>query len=554
MMFKKVPIGIENYIEANQSFYVDKTLIIKDIIEYHLGRSILITRPRRFGKSLTVSMLDYFFTNQGNYRNEFADKKILMDPKYESFLNQYPVIRLNMKNVCQANSDEMLKAATETISNLFRNHKDAMDNPGLFKYEVEKYLRIANHETTDPSDYTDSIYFLSELLRKKYNQKVIILIDEYDTPLENANQNGFYQDVVVFFKTLYSTSLKGNDNLLFSLTTGVLQIAKESIFSELNNLDVYSVIDEGFGQYFGFTEDEVCRIFSHFNIRADIEEIKNWYGGYFCGETYLFNPWSILNYVQKEILECYWANTGSNQTVSALIRHLPNGMSDLNDFINNANLSLPINTYISYKDLSYTREVVSSILVQGGYLVARRIGKSKLFHVRIPNEEIREVFFTEIMERNNIRVESDLVTKLRDALLNGDATAISSLLQEFVLSAFSYYELTKEKDYQILVVTLLAVLFDKYVVKSEVNNAKGRCDVMLLPKNNALPGMIIELKKYKGQLGKKRLEAKCHEAIQQIKSKEYYEELLRFNVSSCLLYGFVFDDRNSEIKMEEIHK
>lgn len=551
-MIKNIPLGVENYIEANSYFYVDKTLIIKDIIDNCIGRPLLITRPRRFGKSLMISMLEYFFTNKGDYLEYFKDKKILnIDEKYKKYLNQYPVIHLNMKNISAPDYKSMLNQTFDLIASLFRKYPEILEMNTLFDYEKEKYLNFANKKLSDPFSYADAINFLSELLFKKYNKKVVILIDEYDTPLENSYQNNFYEDAIEFFKRFYSATLKANENVLFSLTTGVLQISKESIFSELNHLNVFSVTNDTFVQYFGFTENEVLDIFSHFNMQIDIDIVRKYYGGYGTEECNIYNPWSVLNFVENETFDSYWVNTGSNTTIYNLIENIPDSLTFLNEFINNNNLQFKFDNSITYKDVKMNMESLFSFLVQSGYLVAKKTNKMNLYYLYIPNEELKNVFEREIIARNIDSGIYQLAYKFKNSFLVGNTEEISRILSDFIISSFSYYNLRKENDYQNIITALLAVLFNDYLVKNEVNNAYGRCDIMLSPKNNKNIGMIIEIKKYKGRVGTKRFENYANAAIKQIRDNQYYSELKSIGCKECLLYAFIFDDGNNYIKMEK---
>lgn len=398
-MIKNIPLGVENYIEVCSYYYVDKTMIIKDIINKFIGRPLLITRPRGFGKSLMLSMIDNFFSNKCDNEKNFINRKIYNDKGCLEYLNSYPVIHLNMKNVSSLNYESMIKLTFDMISSVFRSFGDLV-NDNLFDIEIEKYNNYANIRYNDPFLYVESIKFLSELLFKKYKKKVVILIDEYDTPLENAYQNGFYDQAIEFFKRFYSATLKANEYSLFSITTGVLQISKESIISELNNLNVYSVVDDDFIEYFGFTQDEVNELLKHFNIDCDRKEIENYYSGYGNENCNIYNPWSILSFVQKEEIAPYWANSGSNTTIRNLITAIPNSITRLNEFINNKKQSFKFNNYLSYRDVKNNYETLFSFLVQSGYLVARRVSKTGDFNLFIPNQEIKEVFEKEIIVRN----------------------------------------------------------------------------------------------------------------------------------------------------------
>ncbi len=550
-MIKNIPLGVENFIEACQSYYVDKTLIIKDIIDNCLGRPLLITRPRRFGKSLMISMLESFFTNKSDNSKFFNDKKIYNDKNSMNYLNKYPVIHINMKDISAPDYESMLKMTFELISSIYRSFSEILEVNDLFKVEKEKYLNIANNEYNESIYYIESIKFLSLLLFKKYNKKVVILIDEYDTPLENAFQNGFYEEAIDFYKRFYSATLKANDNVLFSFTTGVLQISKESIFSELNNLNVYSNVDNAFVEYFGFTENEVVELMEKYDVKYDLNKLRDYYSGYGNNRINIYNPWSILNYIESEVYESYWTNTGSNITISNLVSSIPNSLEFLNEFVNNKALSFKFNNSISYKDVKNNYETLFSYLVQSGYLVARRIDDTNLYNLFIPNLEIFEVFEREIISRNIDKNILSIAASLRSSLINGNTNDISKILSDYIVSSFSYFDLNEEKDFQNVITGILAVLFNDYIVKSEVNNTRGRCDIMLFPKDKKNVGIIIELKYYKGRIGKKRLEQYSNKALLQIEENKYYVELEKYGCNRILLYSFIFDNNDNYINLKE---
>lgn len=552
MAIKSLPIGIEDFASACDKYYVDKTLILKDIIDHCFGQSILITRPRRFGKSLMLSMIEYFFSFRRESKSLFSDKKISQcKGDYFKHLNAYPVIRLNMKNITQPNYEEMMSASIEQISGLFRANADVLDTD-LFEIEKSRFIDICNAKMENPIDYVGALAFLAEMLFKKYKKKAIILIDEYDTPLENAQQYGFYDKAAEFFKRLYSTTLKANEFAQFALLTGVLQISKESIFSELNNLTVFGPIDQTFNEYFGFSESEVKLALEYFDIKSDINKVREYYSGYgYDGNVY--NPWSILNYILNERLDRYWVNSGSNKTINKLIEDIPGSFEALNEFINNKSKTFFYNRAITYLDVKSNYETLFSYLVQTGYLTARPIEDSSDCLLCIPNAEIRSVFENEIVMRNLPKRTFDVAKALRDAVLKGEEDNISHYLKEYVFDQYSYYDkLTNEKDFQMIINGIMGILFGDYLVKPEVNSKFGRCDIMLSPKNSKGPGIVIEIKKFKGKISKSRFEKAASDALMQIKEKEYYGELIRMKTKPILLYAFVFSDYNNFVKAETL--
>ena len=553
MISVNLPIGIEDYSIANSKYYVDKTLIIKDIIDKYEGNSILITKPRRFGKSLMLSMLDYYFSLNVKDNHLFDDKLIAKEnSKYLEEMNNHPVIHLNMKNLYSNSADALLEQVIEIISNIYSNYYYLLDSDKLIDLEKEKYQEILNKNLTDKFLYVQAIYFLSKLLYKHHGKKVVILIDEYDTPLEDAYQKGFYNDVIYFFKKMYSSCLKANEYMYFSMITGVLEIAKESIFSDLNNLCVCSVVDEELSQYFGFTSLEIEKMIQDFEIEYSIDKIEEWYGGYGTKDVHIFNPWSIINFMYKRKFFAYWVNSGSKDTVEKIISDIPNALNILNEFVNNKYLTFTFNNSISYKDIKNDTSTLFSYLVQSGYLVARSTDEYNNYNLTIPNLEIKNVFENEIIDRNRIITNYSIINSLKDAIIEKKVDEISYILKDFIINSFSYYDLTLEKDYKTMLVTLFSVLFTSHIVKSEVNSKNGRCDIMILPKNDKNLGLVIELKKYKGRIAKDRLSSYSKQALEQIKENNYYDELERLRINKILMYGFAFDDKNNSISFDEI--
>ena len=547
-----LPIGINDFAHANETYYVDKTLIIKDILDSYTGKSILITRPRRFGKTLTLSMIDYFFNINKDSKKLFSDKLIYKEAnRYKEQINKYPVIHINMKDLSADSPSSLINQTIDLISKTYREFVYLLDDPNILEIEKKEFLDISNKKNNDIYFYTTAIKNLSLLLEKHHKEKVIILIDEYDTPLDISYQKNYYDDVVLFFKKLYSSSIKDNQSLYFSILNGVLEVAKESIFSDLNNLNVLSVLNKNLSEYFGFTMDEVKKLLLDFKFDIDIEEVKKWYGGYGIKNVELFNPWSVLNLINNEMFGQYWMNTGSNNTLLSLINQIPNSINTLNEVINNKNITFKINNSITYKDVQNDFPTLLSYLIQTGYLQAKQVDMYGNYYVTLPNEELVYTFEREIISRGINTNQYNVALALKSAILGSKIDEISSILKEYVLNSFSYYDLKTEKEYQTMFVGILAVLFGDYIVKSEVNTSNGRCDIMLLPKNNKNIGLIIELKKYKGRISEQRSIKYANDALNQIETKLYYQELEKHKIKNILLYALVFDDANVKVLSKE---
>ena len=537
-MKKGLPIGIENYIDAQQYYYVDKTMFVKEILQRYIGKALLITRPRRFGKTLLLSMVDAFFDILGSNESLFAEKKILIEmPASRRFLNQVPVVHLNMKNVTGTSQEEILYKAKDEIIAAYRRFAFLKDSPALYANDKLEFVKILNGEIEEEFIYKNAIKKLCSYLFAHYQKKVIILIDEYDTPLESAYSNGIYDQCITFFKELYSSSLKGNEYAMFSICTGVLELSKESLFSGLNNLEVSSVASADLSKYLGFTEEEVKEMLSYYQDQTDIHELSKWYGGYDFGEVEIYNPWSVLNYIKFHEFAPYWVNTGSNHLIDELLDEPTR--NELLSLLNSERI-VHLNMAINYRDLKQDSNAIYSYLVHAGYLLARSNGSGS-YRLGLINDEIYAMFQKDIIGREMKEEGLEIAKSLRAAFLDGDAARIGAILEEYVLFSFSYYDLRKEKDYQHVFVGLLSVLFPDYVVQSEANGLKGRCDIMISPKRTGGMGAIIELKYYDYALSKTTLETRLNGCIKQIEEHRYYEELLRRKCKRVFLYGFVFD-------------
>lgn len=540
-MRKELPIGIEDYDKSQNYYYVDKTLIIDEIIRSMIGKSILVTRPRRFGKTLTVSMLDYFFSNQLDSDSLFSNKKIASTASY-AYLNKYPVIHINMRTVNGSNEEEIIYKAINNLSSLYEKHQYLLNSGKLSDIDKDYYRSIIAKTFSHNYLYQDSLFKLSSFLFKHFNQKVIILIDEYDTPCESSYENKIYEKTIGFFEELYSSALKGNDNVLFSFVTGVLEISKESLFSGLNNMSVHSVIDNKLNIYFGFTKEETLELLKDYDLLDKYDELEKWYGGYEFGNTTLFNPWSIINYVEKQQNRPHWVNTAQTNIIrELLVGHVKEEFLSL---VNNQYQAIMFNNAINYLDFTHDKNAIYSYLTQAGYIIAKYKEAPNLYSVRIPNREIYEVFKNDIIAKEfNISL-LQIASRLKVAFENNKIDDISIILDDYIVSSLSYYDVKNEKTYQALLTGILAVLFDTHIVNNEVNTLKGRCDIMVSPKQDNDIGLIVEVKyrqNVKSVLSSNKLKDSAKSAINQIESHKYYQELLRRKCSKILLYGITFD-------------
>lgn len=542
-----LPIGIENYQEAVNKYYVDKTLLIRDIVEYNFSTSILITRPRRFGKSLALSMLETYFSDEVDGDKYFKDKKIVTEwNQYQEYLNKYPVIHLNMKNVEPDNIDYLYDMIRLEVSKLYNHFLPRFDNT-LNKEELETVQTLAGQYAPLPL-LMNSIELLSRYLYKVTGKKVVLLIDEYDTPIQNACYKSFYQEAIGFFKPFYTSALKGNDALTLAVVTGVMQISKESLFSGLNNLKVYSILDNRLSSYFGFTEKEVIEMLNYYHIKEDINKIRDYYGGYLFGNTHLFNPWSILNFVDNEAkYRFYWKNSGTNRFLIDA-----NNNEAILEIYNEPFINATINNSISYNDINDSRNAYLSFLLQCGYLSVLEESDTELYKIYKPNLETVDAFKTEIINRYFGGNQTSLPNQLKDSLLAKDNKSIQEIFEKYILSSFSYFDYKNEKNYQILTLGIVSILFENSIVKSETNTKYGRADIMISPKKPDDIGLILEIKYSNTILSNARLEALSKNGLSQIKKNKYFDELKQRSARPILLYSFAYDGEHLNIQSEEI--
>lgn len=542
---KRIPIGIENYKALIGScYYVDKTMILKDLVDSPLGTSYLFTRPRRFGKSLTLSMIQTFFEAGEDPAPYFADTAIMQaDARYHSETGVYPVIHLNFKDIKADCFDEFLSLMRMTFEKEKERHHVASSSLPT------KEPAIAEEQEKLPFWLSDYMGFL----RSAYGKEVIVLVDEYDTPIEEAYRHGYYDQCVSFFRKMLGSALKGNDSLRFSVLTGVLRIGKESLFSDLNNLVVNSTTDRGFGEYFGFTEEEVEKLLAYYGYSNRLDEIRAWYDGYYFGDISVYNPWSVLCFIQNRGLpKAYWANTAENPFIGKLL-----STSDLSNERNVKSLleGTPIRMLlpsdVSFPDIGKDETAIYSLLLSSGYLTAKSTGLLSEYELFLPNEEIKTLFRYEVLQRY---AGKDLgwLSRYRATLESGTEEEIGDFLKDKLLSLFSPFDFSSERNYQALLLGFMAALYDDYLIQDEFNSGEGRADLILIPKNKGSYGYIYELKQRKGPLSNKRLKSVSEKALVQIEEKDYAEFLRKAGVRSYVLYGVAFAGKSVQVSKKEV--
>ena len=554
---KVIPIGISDFKSFYEKdyYYVDKTLMIKDILDKkpHVG---LFTRPRRFGKTLNQSMIKYFFekTEEDN-SYLFKDLKIWQaGERYTSEQGKYPVINLTFKGARMNTWDETYIDLINSISDEYRRHEYLRD---VIKNSKEKKVfdDIRNRQA-DFSDYVLSIKNLCMYLEKYHGQKPIILIDEYDVPIQNSYIIGFYDEAINFLRALLQAALKDNNYLEFAIITGCLRVSKESIFTGLNNLDIISILDKQYSEHFGFTQEEVDGILRYYDLENKREEIKRWYDGYKFAESDIYNPWSVLKCAKDMTLgssfpQAYWVNTSGNDIVKKLILNASEtAKNEIEVLINGGTIEKTLNANVTYNELDDREENIWSMLFFTGYLTytkERRKGRSSSYELRIPNEELLYVYETIIMSWFQEKVKERDFSTLYSALIDADEETLSDEISEFLMRNISFYD-AGESFYHGLLTGILSRVED-YCLHSNLESGLGRSDIMIVPYNFKKPAIILELKVAKDI---DELEAKCDEALKQIEEKSYDTYLRKNGFRSSLKYGIAFYGKRCLVKVKNI--
>ncbi|MEG2935367.1 MAG: AAA family ATPase [Clostridium sp.] len=554
-MFKPLPIGVDNFkrIIEDGYYYVDKTLLIKDILD-NKSTVNLFTRPRRFGKTLNLSMLQYFFENRNeDTSNLFKGLNIMnCGDKYLKEMQQYPVINLSLKSAKQPNYELAYECLVNEIIEEFKRHDYVLKSDKL-NYEKEIYLNIINKKATKGTMVT-SLKFLSMCLEKYHDRKAIILIDEYDVPLENSYFRGFYTEMIDFIRSLFESALKTNDHLEFAALTGCLRISKESIFTGLNNLNIVSILNSHYDEYFGFTESEVTNLLEYYHFEDKKEVVKTWYNGYIFGECNVYNPWSAIKYVynlkgnKNTFPISHWSNTSSNSIVKSLIEKADDDTkAEIEELIAGKTIEKTIHEDITYGDIDSSMENLWNFLFFTGYLKKVDIKMNEdneiVASLAIPNEEIRLIYKNTILNWFDAGVKSRDLSKMYDAMLSGDAETFENELVELLTESISFYDAYENFYHGFLLGTL--VNMKRYIIKSNREAGKGRSDILIRYPNRRGTAVILELKVAKTF---KELEAKCDEALNQIEEKEYDKPLIEEGYTNILKYGITFYKKDCMIK------
>ena len=539
---KPLPIGIDDFktIIEEDYYYVDKTKMIETLLDDG-AKVTLFTRPRRFGKTLNMSMLNYFF----NLKNKEENRKLfenlyISKSKYMSQQGEYPVIYLSFKDIKALNWEKCYFMTKRLITYLYNEFEFLREK--LNKKDLSDFDKVWLDE--EGADWENSLKNLLRYLYEYYNKKVVVLIDEYDTPIVSGYNNGYKKEVLALYRSLYSTVLKSNTHLQFSVMTGILRIAKEGIFSGLNNLKVNSIFSEKYSEYYGMTEEEVLEGLKYYNLEYEINDVKDWYDGYQFGKIEVYNPWSIINFLDNGKLKPYWQGTAGNETINEL---LDRGNKEIFDDLEK--LFRKETVYKKIRDFTeFTADIneIWELFLYSGYLTTSGEQRDKEHPIRIPNREIMEFFEDRFIDRftGNYQKFSDTIRYLRA----GNIEKFGEILQNEVISSLSYFDTDKdEKYYKVFLIGIFVALMNDYIRLSERESGHGRADLILEPKKKENPGYIFEFKVAKSE---EDLESYAEEGFEQIKEKKYDTELINHGVIEIIYIGLAFYKKKLKMKYE----
>lgn len=566
-MTLKLPVGIEDFREIRCAgfYYVDKTKLIEQLLD-NWGKVNLFTRPQRFGKTLNMSMLHRFF-EIGADRSLFDGLNIMLRKDLcNEYFGQFPVIFLTLKGVDGLSFEKATQKLINLIAREAERFRFLQDSDNLTENEKERYLALIRMDngkySMDEDILESSLQTLSELLFRHYGQKIIILIDEYDVPLDKAYQNGYYREMVSLIRSLFGDALKTNEFLQFAVLTGCLRVSKESIFTGLNNFKILSITDVRFDEQFGFTEAEVEKLLKDYHLESHLSEIKEWYNGYRFGDADIYCPWDVINHVDLlcekpgELPQCYWINSSGNALVK---RFVSIANRTTRDEIERLIAGEPIEKFVrlelTYDEIDNSIDNIWSVLFTTGYLTQVGMTDQGAYKLIIPNREVREVFRFQIQEwfKDKIGCNTDRLTDFWNSMKEGKTKEIEHYLNWTLSNSISVFdtkaqETEKENSYHTLLVGLLTGNSD-WVVRSNVEAGEGFADILVEPEDPDA-GIVIELKYSKEAAG---LEKACEKAIKQIKDRRYYEYLRNDGRSDITLYGIAFYKKRCKVIVEKMN-
>lgn len=555
---KSLPIGISDYVRAQEEYYyVDKTLLIKEFLDKKPLVS-LFTRPRRFGKTLNMDMLKVFFEiSDKNTSKYFADKNIWQcGEEYRSHQGKYPVIFLTFKDVKFDTWDVTIDKIRGLLQEEYGRHQELLNSDKLSQYEKEYFTKIIS-ATANEVELTSSLERLSKMLASHYDKAPVIIIDEYDTPIQEGYSKDFYDEIIGFMRNFFSGAFKDNKNLSYGFLTGILRIAQESIFSGLNNLTVNSLMDEEYDSFFGFTESEVKAMLSYYGVSDKEEELKDWYDGYLFGSEEIYNPWSVINYISKGCIpQAYWVNTGKNEILDDVLRVATDDITErLYDLLQGERVVARIDQNVVYRSLAEDPANIYSLLLVAGYLKTPKkelqADGSYLCEVSIPNREIATVYKSEILSHflQTGAITRTTANKIAESLYANDYKKLQSAIGEYMDKSIGFFDGGAEGFYHGLMLGLIALMDNQYKIKSNRESGDGRFDVSLIPREKRYPGIILELK-WKEKLSDVELEKWSNEALKQIGELRCDSEMKGDGITEILKFGIAFSGKKVCVRTE----
>lgn len=564
-MKKTIPIGHEDFKRMIESdlYYVDKSLLVKDLVDNGAIVS-LVTRPRRFGKTLNLSMIRRFFEDERTKDGKKIDNASLfhglkiMDAgeKYLSMQEQYPVISFSLKSAKQPAFDKAYYMIKQSIIAEFQRHCYVLESGCLPLKDKRTFEKILNDEN-DEKLFIGAVQFLSKCLELYHEKRVIILIDEYDVPLENAYFNGFYDEMTAFIRSLFESALKTNSSLEFGMVTGCLRISRESIFTGLNNLYIQTLRGSGFGESFGFTQKEVEEMLNYYGLNEKRDELQQWYDGYCIDGKEIYNPWSVLNYIKaaclnpKRLPEPYWVNTSSSEIIRELIEKADEAAKDeIEQLLSGSVIEKPVHEDITYEDIHKSMDNLWNFLFFTGYLKScgeRMIENQIYMKMAIPNKEVASIYEKNILSWFDDKIKSSDLNSLYAAIENGDADRFSDLLTNQLQETISFFDYGEDYYHAFLAGILTAM--PGYMVLSNRESGTGRADLVLKSRRvRKGTAFIFELKVTDRV---QAMESKCNDALQQIEAQNYADSLLREGYENIIKYGVCFYRKECMVKKSQ---
>ena len=555
---KPLPIGISDYVRAQaEYYYVDKTMLIKDFLDQKPMVS-LFTRPRRFGKTLNMDMLRVFFEiSEDDTSKYFTDKAIWKcGEEYRTQQGIYPVVFLTFKDVKFDTWEATIYKIRGLLQEEYGRHPELASSDKIADYEKEYFQKVLNG-TASEVDLTSALEKLSKMLAAHYKKAPIIIIDEYDTPIQEGYSKDFYDEIIGFMRNFFSGAFKDNRNLSYGFLTGILRIAQESIFSGLNNLTVNSVMDEEYDNYFGFTQGEVKEMLEYYGMSEKESELKEWYDGYLFGSEEIYNPWSVINYIAKGgIPQAYWVNTGKNEILEDVLKIATDDITErLFALLQGEMVVARIDQNVVYRSLAEDPANIYSLLLIAGYLKIPRkelqADGTYLCEVSIPNREIAAVYKNEILSHllQIGAVTRTTANRIAESLYTNDHKKLQKAIAEYMDKSISFYDAGAEGFYHGLVLGLIALMDNQYKIKSNRESGDGRYDISLFPREEKYPGIIMELK-WKKNLSADDLDGLAEEAFDQIEKMRYDSEMKENGVRDILKFGIAFSGKKVSVKIK----